>query len=200
LSNRLRVVGWLLFASTVLGCSPPPPGPARPPNPDSGSEQWVYALGQLAEEDDNDARRGLERAYQLGQRDALFLRDLAEVRLATGDRAGAAEVARAGLEEVDRMPSTAQFQDEDRRIFQALLGSLQAAAVDDVPTLERLAAEARPRLADPWYLLGWALESRGAKAEARAAYQAYLDRSPEFDLLRRSMGMRRHAREVTAAS
>ena len=195
----------LVLAFLLTACARPEPPADRPPG-DSGREQVEYALKLLRRGDDSGAREHLERAAELGSgrapsaEAALFLRDLAELRLATGDGSGAAQAAEAGLDRLGRLPLSAQFQATDRDLFQRLLKALAAAGRADTDGLEALAApDAQPRAADPWYLLGWAHEHRSEMDQAREAYRRYLAGSPEFDLLRRSRLMRQHAQEVVSA-
>ncbi len=203
---RWRIAGIAIALLILAGCaSPPPPSPERRPNPDSGGEQIDDSLQRLRRGDDAGARTALERALRLGSNrgvpadSAQFLRDLAELRLATGDPAGAEAAAAEGLERLAQVPLTAQFGEEDREVSARLLQSLRAAGARSLSELEALArADVYPPLADPWYLLGWTLERHGDPAAARVAFRAYLDRSPQFGLLRRSRLMRQHAEAVVA--
>ena len=196
-----RVV--LLASLLALACSRPEAPPDRLPSNDSGREQIEYALKLLRRGDDSGARVHLERASELGagrgtpQDSSMFLRDLAEVRLATGDGAGAAQAAETGLERLARVPTTAQFVASERNLFERLLTSLVAAGRGDLGRLADLAAaDPQPPTADPWYLLGWVHEQQSDAPQARQAYRRYLAASPEFDLLRRSTLMRQHAQQV----
>jgi hypothetical protein len=192
-----------MLATVVLlaGCARPPALPEKQPG-DSGREQIEYALELLKQGDDGGARQHFERAGELGAGrgtpgdSSLFLRDLAEVRLATGDGAGAAQAAEAGLSRLGSVPPSAQFIASDRALFERLLNGLAAAGREDTAALEALASDAQPRTADPWYLLGWVHEGHSEMGQAREAYRRYLANSPEFDILRRSALMRRHAQQV----
>ena len=201
-TRRLALVGLALLLSA---CARPAPPPDRPPG-DSGREQTEFALELLRRGDDSGAREHLERANQLGAGRApsfdaaLFLRDLAEARLAAGDGPGAAQAADASLDRLGRLTLTAQFVTADRDLFARLLTALADAGREDVGSLEGLAASgAQPLAADPWYLLGWVRERRGEVDQAREAYRRYLAGSPEFDILRRSALMRQHAQQVVGA-
>lgn len=203
--GRTRKLALLGVAVLLSACARPAPPPDRPPG-DSGREQTEYALELLRRGDDSGARQHLERANQLGAGRApsldaaLFLRDLAEARLAAGDGPGAAQAAEASLDRLGRITLTAQFVTSDRDLFGRLLTALADAGREDAASLEAMAAsEAQPRSADPWYLLGWVRERRGEVDQAREAYRRYLANSPEFDILRRSVLMRQHAQQVVGA-
>jgi tetratricopeptide (TPR) repeat protein len=195
----------LALAVLLSACARPAPPADRPPG-DSGREQTEYALELLRRGDDSGAHQHLERANQLGAGRApsfdaaLFLRDLAEARLAAGDGSAATQAAEAGLDRLGRLTLTAQFQTSDRDLFGRLLTALADAGREDAASLEGLASsDAQPRAADPWYLLGWVREARGEVDQAREAYRHYLAASPEFDILRRSVLMRQHAQQVVGA-
>ena len=201
-THRLALVGLALL---LTACARPEPRAERPPG-DSGREQTEYALQLLRRGDDAGARRHLERAAQLGAGRApsldaaLFLRDLAEARLAAGDGSGATQAAESSLDRLGRVALTAQFLTSDRDLFARLLMALADAGREETASLEALAAsDAQPRTADPWYLLAWVHERRGEVDQAREAYRRYLAGSPEFDLLRRSVLMRQHAQQVLGA-
>ena len=200
--GRRLSLALLPLAMLLAACARPAPPPDRPPG-DSGREQVEYALELLRRGDDPGARQHMERAAELGAGRAqsaeamLFLRDLAEARLAAGDAPGAAQAAEASLDRLGRLSLSAQFQASDRELFGRLLQGLAAAGHEDLPALEALAtSDAQPPAADPWYLLAWVHEQHGEMDEARQAYRRYLAASPEFDLLRRSMLMREHAHQV----
>jgi hypothetical protein len=195
----------LVTAMLLTACARPEPPADRPPG-DSGREQIEYALQLLRRGDDAGARRHLERAAELGAgraasaEAALFLRDLAEVRLATGDGPGAAQAAESSLDRLGRLSLSAQFLTSDRDLFGRLLTALAAAGREDVGGLEALAtSDAQPRTADPWYLLAWVHERHAEMDQARQAYRRYLAGSPEFDILRRSALMRQHAQQAVGA-
>ena len=194
----------LLAVVLLVGCARPAALPDKLPG-DSGREQIDYALQLLRRGDDAGARQHLERANELGAGrgtpadSSLFLRDLAELRLATGDGTGAAQAADTGLSRLSAVPTSAQFVASDRALFERLLNGLAAAGRDETAALEALASDAQPRTADPWYLLGWVHERRSEMDQARDAYRRYLASSPELDMLRRSALMRRHAQEVVGA-
>jgi Flp pilus assembly protein TadD len=194
LARRLHVGVLVVIATTLLACAAPEQPRRRAPTLVTGEHYWAYGIDLLADGHEDSARSMLEKALELDLEEPLYLRDLAELRLAAGDRPGAAEAARRGLRRLEQVPTTAQFRDADRAIFVALLEGLEAAATGDTLKLELLATTVRPALADPWFLLGWAFEERGDRDSARAAYRSYLDRSPELGLLRRSIAMRHHAR------
>lgn len=203
--RRAARLAVLVVALLVTGCARPEAPPDRPPG-DSGREQIEYALQLLRGGDDAGAHQHLERAADLGAGkapsadSALFLRDLAESRLAVGDGSGATQAAEMSLDRLGRLPLTAQFLPSDRDLFGRLLQALAAAGRADVSGLEALAAaDAQPRTADPWYLLAWVHEQRAQMDQARDAYRRYLAGSPEFDILRRSTLMRQHAQQVLGA-
>jgi Tfp pilus assembly protein PilF len=194
----------LAVALLITACARPEAPPDRLPG-DSGREQVDYALKLLRRGDDPGAREHLERALELGAgrgtsaETALFLRDLAEVRLATGDGSGAAQAAELSLDRLGRLPLSANFLASDRDLFERLLKAVAAAGRGDVAELQALAgSDTEPRAADPWYLLGWVYERRSEIEQAREAYRRYLAASPEFDLLQRSALMREHAQQVIA--
>jgi Tfp pilus assembly protein PilF len=203
--GRTRNLALLALALLLSACARPAPPAERPPG-DSGREQTEYALELLRRGDDSGARQHLERANQLGAGRApsfdaaLFLRDLAEARLAAGDGPGATQAAESSLDRLGRLALTAQFLTSDRDLFARLLTALADAGREDAAGLEALAAsDTQARAADPWYLLGWVRERRGEVDQAREAYRRYLAGSPEFDILRRSVLMRQHAQQLVGA-
>jgi hypothetical protein len=170
---------------------------------------WNSAIARLQQGDDAGARRDLEQAagrdvgraplaHEAGSPtgDALFLRDLAEVRLATGDDGGAAAAAAAARATLASEGPNARFDDADRRLFDRSLDALEAAAVGDEERLVALAEQPDPPAADAWYLAGWLAERRGRPDRARAGYRAYLALAPAWGYLRRTALMRQHAEQV----
>jgi len=133
-----------------------------------------------------------------GRQRALFLRDLAEARLFSGDLPDAASAAENATTELAQEPVTPQFRDDDRYVFQRTLDALAAAGHDDPPTLRRLATDdARAPSADAWYLLGWLAERHGESATAYESFSTFLTLSPRWAFLRESLEMRRHAAQST---
>jgi tetratricopeptide (TPR) repeat protein len=198
----LRALLVALATVCVVSCAPRA-GVAQPPPLDtSPASRWTYAAYLLARGDPTTARTYLEPVAS-GSLDgiidpALFLRDLAEARLFSGDSTGAATAARQAAEALDRQPTTAQFRADDRAIFERTLDALAAAAADDTAQLQQLTTLEQPApSADAWYLLGWVQEQHGDAASARKDYQRYLELSPQWSFLRETGAMRSHARDVT---
>jgi tetratricopeptide (TPR) repeat protein len=188
----------------ATACSAPPSGSPLPPLPESAAADWSYAVRVLDRGDLPQARRYFERAVELGPvvdpDRAQFFRDLAEVRLASGDPAGAAAAVHASADALARLPANARFRDSERSLFQRTLDALEAAANDDAASLEALTADASPPLGDAWYLLGWVREQHGDVPAASVAYQAYLDRSPAWSFLRFAPRMRQHAQAFLSST
>ena len=205
--SRRATLGLLVLA---LGTACAPPSRSAPPPPliDTPAAEWSYGVRLLGLGDIGGGRRALERAAEFGAPElpagnvvnsqAQFFRDLAEVRLATGDVIGAATATEQARARLADEPLTAQFKAEDRRRFQATLDALQAAADDDADRLVMLAEPDASPLADTSYLLGWVLERRGELPAARGAYLAYLARAPAWSFLRLAPLMQQHARAAAA--
>ncbi len=200
---RSTSLGLFLVLLLLAGCAGPPRLPERRLSPDNPGDQIGLGLERLRSDDPAGALAAMEAANRAGAArlspfdSSLFLRDLAELRLARGDDAGAADAAENGLRSLDQVPLTAQFKDEDQQVFRRLLSSLALAGRTNAEQLEALArSDGFPPLADPWYLLGWVREHQGDVSGARQAYQTYLSRTPEFGLLRLTRFMEQHAREV----
>jgi hypothetical protein len=80
-----------------------------------------------------------------------------------------------------------------------MLEALLAAADDDLAGLSAACSSAESPLAvDACYLLGWTYEQHAEPAQARPAYQTYVERSPAWSFLRRAAAMRQHALAVLA--
>jgi hypothetical protein len=163
----------------------------------------MYAVRVLSSGDLMTARSYLERVADPGpagpNERALFYRDLAEVRLALGDRAGAAAAVNSAAEAQSQQPLNARFTPGERRLAQRTLEALRAAADADVAGLAAACStDERPPAVDACYLLGWTYEGRGEVASARAAYQTYVDRAPTWSFLRRAPLMRQHAEAFLA--
>ena len=195
----------LLVVLAIAGCVAPaaPIRPDLPPRQPKADRSWAHAVDLLRVGDDAEARVYVEQAVELGGDSnplvqMLLLRDLAELRLATADGPGAALAAREAEAMLARAPRSATLSEDERRLNQHLLDALEAAGQGDLRSLERLAQTTTDagRAADPWYLLGWTREQRGDTSAAREAYRSYLERVPEFGILRRSALMREHARSV----
>jgi hypothetical protein len=84
----------LVLTSLLLATACAAPPDSVPPLPESAAADWSYAVRVLDRGDVAQAHRYFERAVELGPvaepGRAQFFRDLAEVRLAAGDAAGAA--------------------------------------------------------------------------------------------------------------
>ncbi len=202
---RRRWGSAIALVLLLTACAGPPRLPEKRPSPDNLGDQMAYGLELLRNGDRDAALAAMERANALGATrlppsdSSQFLRDLAELRLAHGDDAGAADAAQLGLQRVAQVPLTAQFRDQDMQVFRRLLFSLLAAARRDTNQLAFSArSDASPPLADPWYLLGWAYEQQGNQDAARDAYRSYLARAPQFGLLRLTRFMQQHAKDVVA--
>jgi hypothetical protein len=186
-----------------LSCTTPPPR-QPPPLRESVQADWSYAAYLLYTDDPTTAQLYLERAAALGidslPNQAQFFRDLSEARLFAGDSAGAAAAARTSRERLAVQPRTAQFQADDRRLFERVLDALESAGSGDLEDLARLTQTGDvPPSADAWYLLGWLREQHGELAAARDAYRLYLAAAPQWSFLRAGPGMRRHAQSVLAS-
>jgi tetratricopeptide (TPR) repeat protein len=207
-ADRRRALGAFVAVLIVCtACSAPPPVPSAsppPPLPESALADRDYALRVLALGQLNTAHEYLERANQLGMTAQAndphqVLRDLAEVRLFSGDAQGATAAIDQARVALGQQRLNARFTAGERRLFERSLASLDAAARDDVPGLTAQATSAEsPPLADAWYLLGWSHEHQANLSAARGAYQAYLDRAPAWSFLRSGGLMRDHARTVVA--
>jgi tetratricopeptide (TPR) repeat protein len=186
----------------VAGCAPRPSTTQPPPLDTSPAAQWTYAAYLLGRGDPATARAYLE-PIAAGSLDAindpsLFLRDLAEARLFSGDSPGAAAAARQAADALARRPTTAQFRPDDRLVFEHTLDALAAAASDDATQLQQLTADVKPApVADAWYLLGWLQEQHGDAPSARSAYQRYLELAPRSTFLREAGSMRGHAQAMS---
>ena len=174
-----------------------------PPLDPSPAARWTYAAYLLYLGDAQGARTYLE-PLAVTSLDGIsspwqFLRDLAEARLFSGDATGAAQAAQQAMLALAQRPTTAQFRPDDRLIFARSLDALAAAADGDIDRLRQLAEDEQPApSADAWYLLGQLEEQRGDHQAARAAYQAYLVRAPQWSYLREMDSMRLHARAFGA--
>jgi hypothetical protein len=171
---------------------------------ESAVADWAYALRLLALGDLGSAHDYLERAAEAGAASASdrarLYRDVAEVRLALGDRPGAAAAA-VGLPvaALSQEPLNARFTPAERRLSERTLEALLAAADDDVAGLTTACSgDASPPAVDACYLLGRTYERRAELSQARLAYQAYVDGSPAWSFLRRAPAMRQHALAVLA--
>jgi hypothetical protein len=200
-SNRAVWLGLAL--SVVLGCSPAAPERRPPPLDTSPQSEWTYGAYLLSL---GDAHAALVYLEPLGHGPlenivfpALLLRDLAEARLVAGDLPGAAAAARAARAQLALRGRSAQFQADDRRIFERTIDGLEAAGDDDLQRLSDLCADESPTpSADVWYLLGWLQERHGNLLAAQAAYRGFLQRTPQWLFLREAVGMRQHAQAVLA--
>ena len=193
----------LLIVTACSGPGLPSPPAANPPAPvvDSAAAAWAYALRVLALGDLTSASAYLEHAAQAGpatvsDRTQMY-RDLAEVRLALGDRPGAATAVRVSQAALAEQPLNARFTPAERRLSERTLEALLAAASDGLAGLTAAcSSNESPPAADACYLLGWTYEQHVQPAQARPAYQAYLDRAPAWSFLRRATAMRQHALTV----
>ena len=197
----------MLVASGCAAGGLPAPPASRPPAPlvESASADWAYAVRVLALEDLPTALLYLERAADLeplsASDRAQLYRDLAEVRLALGNRAAAAAAVRASADALEQQPLNARFTPGERRLVQRTLEALQAAADDDRSRLTAACSSGEPPPAvDACYLLGWTDEQHGDGEGARRAYRAYVQGAPAWSFLRRAAGMRQHALAVLAAA
>lgn len=204
--SHIPVAMLAVAVLALAGCSPTraavaPELPAAPET-DSPDRTWEYAIDLLRVGQGESARAAFERTLSLGADrwppadSALFLRDLAEVRLAAGDTAGAREAVQGARTRLGRIAPTAQFQEPDRQLYARLLDALEAAARGDTATLDGYARDGRLPTVDPAYLLGWVREQAGDRSGAVQAYRAYLDGVPRFGILRRTAVMRLHAADV----
>ncbi len=203
---------WLgvvaLGVGILAGCASAPSAlPDLPPAPGASSAgpqaRWLYAIALLQHGDDAQADQYLEEAsrfdlsglsHEAGNPfgDALFWRDVAEVRLALGNRDGARQAVSTSRRLLAAEDRNARFDDADRQLFNRLLDALDAAARGDTTALTGL-AQASPPAADPAYLAGWVAEQQHDRAAAQAAYRQYLAEVPAWGFLRRSSAMRAHA-------
>lgn len=196
----------MLIVTACSGPGLPSPPPASPPAPvvDSAAADWAYALRVLALGNLAAAGSYLEQAAQAGPATAgdraQMYRDLAEVRLALGDRTGAAAAVRVSQDALSQLPLNARFTLTERRLSERTLEALLAAADDDLADLTAACSSGEsPPAADACYLLGWTYEEHAQPAQARPAYQAYVDRAPAWSFLRRAAAMRQHALMVLAS-
>jgi hypothetical protein len=168
-----------------------------PPLTPTPASTWRYGAYLLSLDDVVGARPVLEQVAgdQLDHSDVpLYLRDLAEARLFSGDLVGAASAAREARTRLAVAPRMAQFQADDRLLVERSIDALQAAADNNQPQLSALAAaEGTFPSADAWYLLAWLAERRGEPDVARVDYRAFLERAPQWTFLRRAVVMRQHA-------
>jgi hypothetical protein len=203
--RRSLIATWLtgLGLSVLLACSPPPTTRQPPPLDQSPGSRWAYGAYLLGFGEATAALGYLEPLAG-GPPDtvsnaALLLRDVAEARLAVGDLGGAASAARAARVELARRARSAQFQADDRRVFERVIDGLEAAGDDNLQQLSALAAdEGATPSADVWYLLGWVEERHGDLAAAQVAYRSFLARSPQWSFLRQAVVMRQHAQASLA--
>ena len=185
----------------LLACAPVEPARLPPPLAPTPESTWKYGAYLLSLDAAAEARPFLERlaggSVESVSDPSLYLRDLAEVRLFTGDPAGAAAAARLARARLALVRRSAQFQADDRLLFERTVDALEAAGADDLPRLTALAAdEGRFPAADAWYLLAWRAERAGDTAAARTAYRAFLERAPRWSFLRRGVEMRQHAQRA----
>ena len=170
----------------------------------SAAADWGYALRVLELGDLTSASAYLQQATQAGpatvsDRTQMY-RDLAEVRLALGDRAGAATAARVSQDALAQQRLNARFTPTERRLSERTLEALLGAANDDLAGLTAACStDESPPAVDACYLLGWTYEQHVQPAQARPAYQAYVDRAPAWSFLRRSAAMRQHALTILAS-
>jgi tetratricopeptide (TPR) repeat protein len=196
----------VLIATACSSPGLPAPPPVNPPAPvvESAATDWAYALRVLVRGDLQSARDYLEHAVQAGPANtsdhAQMFRDLAEVRLALGDGAGAASAVRVSQDALGQLPLNARFTLTERRLSERTLEALLAAADDDLAALTAAcSSDESPPAVDACYLLGWTYEQRAQPAQARPAYQAYVERAPAWSFLRRAAAMRQHAQMVLAS-
>ena len=194
------IAAGLSLILVLLGTGCAPNASLAPVLPVDSSPQatWTFAAQLLGRGDAAGALTYLDTldadSLTTGRQRALFLRDLAEARLVSGDLPGAALAADNASTELARQPVTPQFRDDDRYVFQRTLDALAAAGHDDAATVRRLATDdARAPSADAWYLLGWLAERHGDSATARASFSTFLTLAPRWAFLRQSLQMRRHA-------
>jgi tetratricopeptide (TPR) repeat protein len=204
--SRAALGACLLIVTACSGPALPSPPPVSPPAPviESAAADWAYALRVLALGDLASADVYLEQAARAGPRTtsdrAQMYRDLAEVRLALGDRAGAAAAVRVSQDALSQLSLNARFTPSERRMSERTLEALLAAADDDLAVLTAAcSSDESPPAVDACYLLGWTYEQHAQTAEARPAYQAYIDRAPAWSFLRRAAAMRQHAVVVLAS-
>jgi hypothetical protein len=204
----------VLGVGILTGCAAAPPAVPDLPPPPSGrtpgpEARWVYASDLLQHGDDTRADQFLEAASRLDLNalsheagnpfgDALFWRDVAEVRLALGNDDGAREAVSTSRRLLAGEDRNARFDDADRQLFNRLLDALDAAARGDADALALL-AQASPPAADPSYLAGWVAEQQHDRAAAQSAYRQYLAGVPAWGFLRRSSAMRAHAAAYLAS-
>jgi tetratricopeptide (TPR) repeat protein len=201
--TRAALGACLLIVTACSGPALPSPPPANPPAPvvESAAADWAYALRVLAQGDLASADVYLERAARArppttSDRGQMY-RDLAEVRLALGDRTGAAAAVRLSQEGFSQLPLNARFTPTERRLGERTLEALLAAADDDLAGLTAAcSSDESPPAVDACYLLGWTYEQRAQTDQARPAYQAYVARAPAWSFLRRAAAMRQHAQAV----
>lgn len=210
----VRTVPALVGLVLLVACAPataltPASGVTDPaPRQPKADRDWAYAIDLLKRRDDAGALTYLERAVEVGgdpspMYQVLLLRDVAELRLAAGDTAGAVAAADQGTLLLGKVERSATFSDEDRRLNRMLMAALRAAGNGDAAALEALTRTidaGYPKAADPWFLLGQVRERAGDTAGAQRAYRAYLDRLPEFGILRRTTVMRAYAARTLGLS
>ena len=195
----------ILIMTACSGPGLPSPPPVSPPAPvlESAAADWAYALRVLALGNLTSAHAYLEQAAEAGPASpsdrAQMYRDLAEVRLALGDHTGAATAVEISRGALSLLPLNARFTSSERRLSERTLAALLAAADDDLDALKAACSTTEsPPAVDACYLLGWTYEQRNQVAQARPAYQAYVDGSPAWSFLRRAAAMRQHALSVLA--
>jgi len=201
-----RLWPGVLCLSLLIACSGPPVAAPRQPPPleTSPGSTWAYGAYLLSLGDATTALGYLE-PLGAGPLDrvinpALLLRDVAEARLVSGNLPGAADAARAARDQLARRPRSAQFQADDRRVFERVIDALEAAGDDDVQHLTAMANdEGLTPSADVWYLLAWLDERHGDASAAKIAYEAALVRSPQWAFLREAALLRQHAQKAVAS-
>jgi tetratricopeptide (TPR) repeat protein len=191
-------------ALCLTACAPAPAALRQPPPVQaSPAADWQYGVYLLSVQNDPAAaQQYLARVPAEGgvpdpEQASLLYRDLAEARLFAGDLSGAAEAARIARDQLDRRPTTAQFQADDRSLFARDVSALAAAGAENLDQLSEIANSiAGPPDADTWYLLGWARERSGDLPGAQAAYRKFLELAPGWSFLRTTSAMQRHARQA----
>jgi hypothetical protein len=201
LAPPLRRLAAALACLLLVGCGPIANDVRPPPLDQSSGAMWLYAAYLLGRGEAAQARGYLDAIARTGldgvSDPSLFYRDLAEACLFSGDSACAEQASGQARDYLGRRPTTAQFRDDDRRVFVQSLDALQAAATRDDGQLQQLTRSEQPTpSADAWFLLGWVEEQHGDLAAARSAYRAYLLRAPQWSFLRESIEMLKHAQSV----
>jgi hypothetical protein len=193
-----------VVALLATACAPSQTLRQPPPAQASAVDDWQYGVYLVTvDRDPAAAQYYVDRAEAEGaaanSSAPLFYRDAAESHLFAGDLHGAAVAAGKGSAALADRPTTAQFQPDDRSLFERDLSALEAAGNDDADAVLNIAkASAHPPNADPWYILGWLREHGGDADGARVAYARYLELSPAWTFLRSADAMRAHAQVVVS--